>query len=179
MRLYSSTRRNFTHCARRSLLNPRTGPGTRCDNGQKGQTNRVPCAFGIFSTITAQPDRHNFTSTCGAGCSFEPIRPTGLATGLPAAVRAGPTVDLTPGRVAGFTAALASGFTACFVARFPARRELDFRDGRREIRRDVRVALISVLSRTRRAGLTAARSCWVQGKMGSVHFSLPCSGKMN
>src|ERR1700722_1826882 len=56
---YSSTRRSFTHCARRTLLNPRTGPETRCDNGQKGQTNRVPCAFGILSTITAQPDRHN------------------------------------------------------------------------------------------------------------------------
>jgi hypothetical protein len=56
---YSSTRRSFTHCARRTLLNPRTGPETRCDNGQKGQTNRVPCAFGILSTMTAQPDRHN------------------------------------------------------------------------------------------------------------------------
>ena len=52
---YSSTRRSFTHCARRIFRNPRTGPETRCESGQKGHTKRVPCAFGIFSTITAHP----------------------------------------------------------------------------------------------------------------------------
>src|ERR1700722_12190809 len=49
---YSSTRRNLTHCARRILRNPRTGPETRCDNVQKGQTKRVPCWLGFFSTHT-------------------------------------------------------------------------------------------------------------------------------
>src|SRR5580700_12113723 len=33
---YSSTLRSLTHCARRILRKPRTGPGTRCDTGQKG-----------------------------------------------------------------------------------------------------------------------------------------------
>src|ERR1700732_5093484 len=65
---YSSTRRSLIHCARRSLRNPRTGPGTRCESGQNGHTNRVPCAFGVFSTATAQPGLHNryCTSTGGA-----------------------------------------------------------------------------------------------------------------
>ena len=75
---YSSTRRSFTHCARRILRNPRTGPDTRCETGQKGHTNRVPCAFGIFSTITAHPALQKRNSTCGAGASFE-TRPAGFA----------------------------------------------------------------------------------------------------
>ena len=70
---YSSTLRNFTHCARRNFLNPRTGPGTRCDSGQNGQTKRVPCAFGIVSTITAQLDLHRRKKTCGAGASLDPV----------------------------------------------------------------------------------------------------------
>ncbi len=61
---YSSTRRHFTHCARRSLRKPRTGPGTRCETGQNGHTKRVPCAFGVFSTVTAQPGLHSRYSTC-------------------------------------------------------------------------------------------------------------------
>jgi hypothetical protein len=76
--LYSSTRRSLIHCGRRILRKPRTGPETRCERGQNGQTNRVPCAFGILSTITAQPLRHNRNITCGAGFSFE-IFPTGFA----------------------------------------------------------------------------------------------------
>src|ERR1700692_2009114 len=61
---YSSTRRHLTHCARRNFRNPRTGPGTRCDTGQNGHTNRVPCAFGGFSTVTAHPGVHSRYSTC-------------------------------------------------------------------------------------------------------------------
>jgi hypothetical protein len=54
------------------LLESTHRPGTRCDNGQNGQTNRVPCAFGILSTITAQPGLHSRYSNCGAsGTSFE------------------------------------------------------------------------------------------------------------
>jgi len=85
---YSSTRRSFIHCARRTLLNPRTGPETRCDNGQKGQTNLVPCAFGILSTITAQPDRHNRYWICGAGTSFEAIFTAGFVARRGTAFRA-------------------------------------------------------------------------------------------
>src|SRR5256885_9616067 len=64
---YSSTRRKRPHCARRIFLKPRTGPGTRCDFGQNGQTNRNPCAFGILSTITAQPGLHSLYSTGSGG----------------------------------------------------------------------------------------------------------------
>src|SRR5260221_5275052 len=64
LRLYSSTRRHLTHCARRTFRNPRTGPGTRCDTGQNGHTKRVPCAFGVFSTVTAHPGLHSRYSTC-------------------------------------------------------------------------------------------------------------------
>jgi hypothetical protein len=76
---YSSTRRNFTHCARRNFLNPRTGPGTRCESGQNGQTNRVPCACGIFSTLTAHPGRHNRNITWGGGANFDTAFFTGFA----------------------------------------------------------------------------------------------------
>jgi hypothetical protein len=48
-------------------LNPRTGPGTRCDLGQKGQTKRVPCAFGMRSTITPHPGLHSLYSTGSGG----------------------------------------------------------------------------------------------------------------
>src|ERR1700733_15545872 len=82
---YPSTLRILIHCARRTLLNPRTGPETRCDTVQNGQTNRVPCAFGIVSTITAQPARHNRYCTCGAGVSFETFTDT-FATGFAARV---------------------------------------------------------------------------------------------
>jgi hypothetical protein len=64
---YSSTRRKRTHCARRIFLKPRTGPGTRCDFGQNGQTKRVPCAFGIRSTITPHPVLHSLYSTGSGG----------------------------------------------------------------------------------------------------------------
>src|SRR6516225_6945822 len=64
---YSSTRRNRPHWACRIFLNPRTGPGTRCDFGQNGQTNRVPRAFGMRSTITAQPGLQSLYSTGSGG----------------------------------------------------------------------------------------------------------------
>src|ERR1700693_890421 len=60
---YSSTRRHLIHCARRNLRNPLTGPGTRCDTGQNGHPKRVPCAFGVFSTVTAHPGLHSRYST--------------------------------------------------------------------------------------------------------------------
>jgi hypothetical protein len=113
---YPSTLRILIHCARRTLLNPRTGPDTRCDTVQNGHTNRVPCAFGIVSTITAQPARHNRYCTCGAGTNFET-----------------------------FTAAFAAGFTARLIARrgaaFLARRVAG-RAARLVDLRDVRVAAI-------------------------------------
>src|SRR5215470_143106 len=74
---YSSTRRKRPHWARRIFLNPRTGPGTRCDFGQNGQTKRVPRAFGVRSTITAQPGLHSLYSTGSRGT-------TALAAGLAA-----------------------------------------------------------------------------------------------
>jgi len=123
---YSSTRRSLTHCARRSLRNPRTGPDTRCDFGQKGQTNRVPCALGISSTITAQPDRHMRNKICGAGPSFD--------------------TDFVTGFTTGFAAGFATGFTARRRTVFRARVE------RLVARRDVLVAVIRVLSVTRRTG---------------------------
>ncbi|HXC86191.1 MAG TPA: hypothetical protein VNU23_00315, partial [Candidatus Cybelea sp.] len=60
-------------------MNPRTGPGTRCDLGQNGHTNRVPCAFGIRSTITAQPGLHSLYRTgSGGGTTTFPVGRTGL-----------------------------------------------------------------------------------------------------
>src|SRR2546425_11779110 len=59
--------RKRPHCARRIFLNPRTGPGTRCDFGQNGQTNRVPCAFAIRSTMTDQPGLHSLYRTGSSG----------------------------------------------------------------------------------------------------------------
>ncbi len=73
--LYSSTRRSFTHFSRRSLRNPRTGPDTRCESGQKGHTNLVPCALGIFSTITAQPFRHRRNTAPAARASASKLLP--------------------------------------------------------------------------------------------------------
>ena len=61
--LYSSTRRKRPHCARRIFLNPRTGPGTRWDLGQNGQTNLVPCAFAVRSTTTDHPGLHSLYKT--------------------------------------------------------------------------------------------------------------------
>src|ERR1700704_3495018 len=84
---YSSTRRSLIHCARRSLRNPRTGPGTRCESGQNGHTNRVPCAFGVFSTATAHPGLHNRYCTCTGGAATN--RPAGLAGFSRRARRAG------------------------------------------------------------------------------------------
>src|SRR5487761_146948 len=77
---YSVTRRSLTHWARRIRRNPRTGPGTRCDTGQNGQTKRVPWALGVFSTITAQPALHNRYITCGWGMTTFSLR-AGLAAG--------------------------------------------------------------------------------------------------
>src|SRR5258708_4598110 len=57
------------HGARRIFLTPRTGPGTRCALGQNGQTNRVPCAFAIRSTMTAQPGLPSLYSTGSGGAT--------------------------------------------------------------------------------------------------------------
>src|SRR5712691_9868365 len=64
---YSSTLRKRLHCARRIFLKPRTGPGTRCDLGQNGQTKRVPWALGMRSTMTDQPGLHSLYSTGSGG----------------------------------------------------------------------------------------------------------------
>src|SRR5260370_842769 len=77
---YSSTLRKRPHCARRIFLKPRTGPGTRCDFGQNGHTNRVPCALGMRSTITDQP---GWTCSYGTGSGGATTTFTGRA-GLPA-----------------------------------------------------------------------------------------------
>ena len=53
-------------------------PGTRCDSGQNGHTNRVPCAFGIFSTITAHPALQNRYSTWAGGASHDTVFTTGF-----------------------------------------------------------------------------------------------------
>jgi hypothetical protein len=79
---YSSTRRNLIHCARRSFLNPRTAPETRCETEQNGQTKRVPCELGAFSTLTAHPGLQNRCKTCvGAALNLAPAL-TGLAGGV-------------------------------------------------------------------------------------------------
>src|SRR5262249_59874174 len=77
--LYSSTRRRRPHCACRVFLNPRTGPGTRCDFGQNGHTNRVPNAFGVRSTITAHPGLHSLYSTGSSGTTCLRTANAGLA----------------------------------------------------------------------------------------------------
>src|SRR5439155_17777206 len=84
---YSSTRRKRPHWACRIFLNPRTGPGTRCDFGQNGQTKRVPIAFGVRSTTTAHPGLHNLYSigSNGTAACLRSGRATfaaGLVTGL-------------------------------------------------------------------------------------------------
>src|SRR5260370_6128984 len=66
---FSSTLRKRPHCDRRIFLKPRTGPGTRCDFGQNGHTNRVPCALGMRSTITDQPGLHSLYSTGSGGAT--------------------------------------------------------------------------------------------------------------
>jgi hypothetical protein len=73
---YSSTRRSLIHCARRTFRNPRTGPETRCDCGQNGQTNRVPCWLGCLSTSTAHPglQNRNNTGSTGTGCDLVAFR---------------------------------------------------------------------------------------------------------
>lgn len=45
---------------------------------QNGQTNRVPSAVEIFSTITAQPGLQNRKGTCSGGCAT--ARTTGFNT---------------------------------------------------------------------------------------------------
>jgi hypothetical protein len=148
---YSSTRRSFTHWARRILRKPRTGPGTRCDTGQKGHTKRVPDAFGTLSTITDQPDRHRRNKTCGGGANRDETF------------------------AAGFAADFAAGFGACLAVR----RETDLRadELRRVARRDVRVAVMSMLPLTRRAGFiftstSAAKTLFVQAAKAAVALKL-------
>src|SRR5271168_2764459 len=127
---YSSTRRKRPHCARRIFLKPLTGPGTRCDFGQNGHTNRVPCAFGMRSTITAQPGLHSLYRTgSGGGTTTFPAGRSGLV--LLAAAR---FVTLFTGRAVRFAALL-------IADRRPA---LAFR-----------VALIAFCSRPGRSAITA------------------------
>ena len=88
--LYSSTGRKRPQGACRIFLNPRTGPGTRCDFGQNGQTNLVPIAFGARSTITAHPglqSLYNAGSNGTAGCFLTSTATfaTTFATGFGAA----------------------------------------------------------------------------------------------
>src|ERR1700747_1379087 len=85
--LYSSTRRKRPQGACRIFLNPRTGPGTRCDFGQNGQTNLLPIAFGARSTITAHPGLQSLYSAGSNGiavCFFSSTAAftTGFATGF-------------------------------------------------------------------------------------------------
>src|SRR5712692_3030972 len=94
---YSVTRRSLTHCARRNLRNPRTGPGTRCETVQNGHTKRVPSAEAVFSTITDQPGLQNRKSTCSGGAG------SGRAAGLTAVVGRAPAAFLC---AAGFRAAV-------------------------------------------------------------------------
>ena len=69
---------------------------------QNGQTNRVPCALGVLSTITAQPDlqiRYNTCSGGAAGCRVNngrtsPRRP-GFAPERAAEIARARTADLT------------------------------------------------------------------------------------
>src|SRR4029077_9031741 len=76
----------------------RTGPGTRCDFGQNGHTKRVPCAFGIRSTITPHPVLHSLYSTGSGGGATIFTGRTGLllltATRFAAVLFAGRRVDL-------------------------------------------------------------------------------------
>ena len=84
----------------------------------------------MFSTITAQPGRQMRNKICGAGVSLDTVLTTGLMTG--------------------FTTGFATGFTACRRAVFRARVV------RLVVRREVLVAVIRVLSVTRRAGFIFA-----------------------
>jgi hypothetical protein len=61
-------------------LNPRTGPGTRWDFGQNGQTNLVPCALAARSTTTDHPGLHNLYKTgSSAGTAAFTVGRAGLA----------------------------------------------------------------------------------------------------
>src|SRR5258707_2540956 len=85
--LYSSTRRKRPQGACRIFLNPRTGPGTRCDFGQNGQTNLVPSAFAARSTITAHPGLQSLysagsTGIAGGFLTNTATLTTGFATGF-------------------------------------------------------------------------------------------------
>jgi hypothetical protein len=59
---------------------------------QNGHTKRVPCAFGVFSTITDQPGLQILYSTCSggaAGCRERIARTSGLTSGLAACLTLG------------------------------------------------------------------------------------------
>ena len=57
---------------------------------QNGQTNRVPSAVEIFSTITAQPGLQNRKGTCSGGCA------TARTTGFKALAGGAATTLLRP-----------------------------------------------------------------------------------
>jgi len=95
---YSSTRRKRPHWACRIFLKPRTGPGTRCDFGQNGQTKDA-CPEHWVSDPQSPPSR-----PCTALYSTGSRGTTTFTAGLPA--RAGLTATFA-----------ASLFTARFTGR--------------------------------------------------------------
>src|SRR5438445_4870341 len=116
------------------MRKPRTGPETRCEFGQNGHTNRVPCWLGCFSTRTAHPGLQNRKSTgsSGTGCNFVVVFRAGVVVFRAGVVAFRARVDTRDTRDG------AAGLRAP-----EARRAADM----------LRDALILALSVTRRAGI--------------------------
>jgi hypothetical protein len=99
---------------------------------QNGQTKRVPCALGVFSTITAQPDLQIRSSTCSGG-----------AAGC--LVNKGRTSPRSPGFVPERAVEIARARTADFTDFTERTTEADLRlarGERRGVRREVRRAAL-------------------------------------